>query len=321
MRANWVENTVDAGWAGGSATISLAAVTGSPGIGNAFGTSGARLLRYQILEYTDSTRQTLVRAESGIGLATLSASPVTLARTVIQSTWDGTTYLPNPNSSTAPSALTSFSSGSAAANIRVLIAPDAMDVTPPGYSIPSISGGDNIGIASAHMVGANVGSQGINAGQHSFWFFRLSYARLITQATVKQNNTFTSGNGSLLLAFHEIAADGTPGNQVVAFNAITIGTSAANRTSAALSTPWVAQPANYWVQALFLQGTLAGGTSLNLVAGTQTLDSLMPTYFGIYNTAAAIIQGASSQTALAASGFTTPISVPGANYAPIVFVK
>ncbi len=97
---------------GGSGTLTLAAVTGFPQPTSAYGSSGTRLIRYVIAEYTDSTFATLSKLEWGIGSLVLSTNVLT--RTTVLGSWTSGGSYNNGN----PTAL---SFGNTAANIQILV--------------------------------------------------------------------------------------------------------------------------------------------------------------------------------------------------------
>lgn len=299
MRGNWIEQTSTTG---GTGALTLSAVTGAPGFADVFGSSGTRVVRYTILEFTDSTRAQLARCEAGIGTITLSTG--SLARSRVRSAWSGTAYLPNPGSATAPSAL---SFGSTAANIRILCSPDAEDVIPAVPNVAAIL--DNIGSGPANIVANATVSVALTYGTLYYTPVLIGHLGPFSQASLRQMTTLTgTATGTIQLALHEIAADGTPGPQVFAASSISLNTlTAATYTSTALATPVHVPPGWYWQQIL----VTAGGLS-----GTPTFRGGLITTCGPGNAAFAqslpapgLLSGASGQTALAASGWTSPTYV------------
>lgn len=83
MRGNGIEHTVSAG---GSGALTLAAVTGKPTYASVFGTGGARLVEYTILDGN--------AMEGGVGSVNLAT--LVLTRMKPTWTWDGTTYSDHP---------------------------------------------------------------------------------------------------------------------------------------------------------------------------------------------------------------------------------
>jgi hypothetical protein len=114
MRGNWLLATSSTG---GTGALTLSGVTGWPIFTAMMGSSGSRLVEYEIAEYTDSTKTVPAKLESGIGY--LNLSTLALTRTKVEATYDGTTYKPNA-AGDSPSAL---SFGTNAANIVIFCGP------------------------------------------------------------------------------------------------------------------------------------------------------------------------------------------------------
>lgn len=92
---------------GGTSTLTFSAA-GGLALPSAVMTAGATL-EYSIVEYTDATLATISKAETGVGRVTSNV----LTRSIVRTTWDGTTY-----AQAAPSPL-SFGT----TNVRIYCAP------------------------------------------------------------------------------------------------------------------------------------------------------------------------------------------------------
>jgi hypothetical protein len=208
VRANWIDNTSSTG---GTGALTLSGVTGSPGYTDAFGTSGTRTVEYQALEYTDSTRAELVRAESGVGSIALSTGVLT--RSLVTATWvaSGASYLPKPGVATAPSAL---SFGTTAANIRIILAPVADGALPYGHNT-----GNSEGVLPFFFTGtAGPGTNNLTHQEIRYWYYPwLHNRRPISVVTIRMGATYTGGSSSYNLGIYAVGTDGFPAEQLADF--------------------------------------------------------------------------------------------------------
>lgn len=181
---------------GGTGALTLSAVTGSPGYADLFGASGTRFVEYAIDEFTDATRSQLAQSEAGIGALTLST--LSLARSKIEATWNGTTYV-----TASPSAITF---GTTAANIRVVCAPLA---GLPAFAVPWMQGavGDAIGVSSFHHFNAT-GTMAVVANTEYYVPFLHCGTPDVVQASIVV--TTAVGSTNCKAAMYELGTDGQP---------------------------------------------------------------------------------------------------------------
>jgi hypothetical protein len=196
MLGNWIECTHNG--TGGTGTLTLAAVSGSPQFTGAFGASGTRLVSYTINEFTDSTRTQLSKSECGIGSLELSTNVLT--RTKRLATWNGTTY-----DDTSPAAV---SFGNTAANIRILCSPLA-DMG--SFAFPFVNSGHN---SLGKLYGMNFGGQGstsvLTNNQETYYPMLWPGMGEITEVSV-ECTTLDSAPGLIKGAVYDVGSDGYPG--------------------------------------------------------------------------------------------------------------
>lgn len=242
---------------GGSGTLTLVSVTGYPGYDKAF-PSSTRWVRYSINEYVGAAGTTaLKQGESGIG--SINTTTMVLTRTKVLSSWDGTTYLPNSGSGTAPSAITF---GATAANIFVTCSLSVSDGLPAmPAATAAVSGlSDGLGYTGSGISDAsNAVSIGTGATVYSCAEFR--FAMLVSKASVRMTAATTGGTPTVLVGLYEVDHSNKmmPGKMLANFGSLGSSsvTAPVTLTSAALTTPIWINPGYYWTAFI----TVAGGST------------------------------------------------------------
>lgn len=123
---------------GGTGALTLANVSGWPNYSSMLGTTGTRFVEYTIREWTDSSHNTPTKFEKGIGSLALASGGGVLTRTVVERSYDGTTY--KPNSTGAGASAISF--GTNPANIVISCNLSVESYLP---TFPGLAGSDNAG--------------------------------------------------------------------------------------------------------------------------------------------------------------------------------
>ena len=239
MIGDWIEATSSTG---GSGALTLADVPGSPNYTHVFGASGSRLVSYTVLEFTDSSRATIAKSETGVGSINLSTGVLT--RTVPRLTWNGTTY-----NNTTPSAL---AFGSTPDNIRITCGPHSWraDGSSPFYRITSPSSA----FRSFHTIGYSAGSNNtVQANLETYvphyWAGGAfdGYAIWLDQASA-------TGPSGLKVAIYEVSSDGGPGAMLVDMQSTPLDIRNGGTTgvfvSATLAAPVYLPPGWYYVAML-----------------------------------------------------------------------
>lgn len=254
MRADFIRMTSTTG---GTSTLTCTAQTGYPLVSNVF--TGTRLVDYSIAEYTDSTKVTLSKAETGIG--SYNTSTEVLTRTKVLSTWSGSAYLPKFGTATAPSAL---NFGTTSANIDIMITPIAgHDVTaPPFISAAVASVNDGLGLLPLNTLGAGAtggATMGLTSGTVYYFPVLLGMTNPVSQMSIRTTSTLTGGSPTFDCAIYEFGTDGYPGKKLCQFTQLTgIGTTNTTYTSTALATP-VPIPLGWsWMACLYVANSATG---------------------------------------------------------------
>jgi hypothetical protein len=219
---------------GGTGTLTLAAVSGSPQPSSVFGTSGTRLIDYAINEYTDSTFTTLAKYERGIGSLVLSTGVLT--RTPY-ATWDGTTY--------AITGATALSFGNTAANIRIVCAATTVTQRPAIPSVQStIAGAGWTPFNTRQTADSGGATVAIAANTNYYVPVEFVYAKPITSVAIEV--TTLAATTSARLALYDWGTDGLPQNLVTEF---TSGTQFDCTTTGVKSVTgnWSFSPGVYWL--------------------------------------------------------------------------
>lgn len=264
MRADFIRMTSTTG---GTGTLTCTAQTGYPIVSNAF--TGTRLVDYSIAEYTDSTKVTLSKSETGIG--SYNTSTEVLTRTKVLSTWSGSAYLPKFATATAPSAI---SFGTTAANIDIMISPMAGGIIPP---VPFVydavaSVADGLGAAALNMTAQS--TLVLTSGTVYYWPVLIVSQGPFSRCTIRTTAALTGGTPTFDHALYEIGSNGRPGKQLIKFTQITaVGTTNTTYTSTALATPVYLVPGWYWAAALHVANSATGSFTVRsgslLLGGPQ----------------------------------------------------
>lgn len=248
MRGNWLECTSGSG---GTGNLSLSSSHGFPLLSAPW--TGIRQVRATILEFNSdpsTTNANLIRAEDGYG--PLDTSGPTLDRSdaawTVLSSWDGTTYLPNAGSSTAPS---KQSFGTVAANIRVICSWGAEDNPFFAPIITTIGGGSGHGPFGLPSAGTFSLNNSIGTGVVGYIPFVWADIGLYTRISLRIQSGFSSATSSSLnVAIYEVSKTGTPGKMLGNFGNIGGMTTAGVLTSSTLATPLLLVPGWYYLAVL-----------------------------------------------------------------------
>lgn len=202
MRGNWIEATHNG--TGGSSTLTLADVTGSPNYDDVFGASGTILVDYIINEYTTSDRNVLTQSEQGIGSLVLSTGVFT--RVKVETTWTGSTY-----DAINPARLTI---GSTAANVRIMCGP-AVNSAPQCPPFVSRALGDDVGIPAANHMGSSA-TIALAADTAYYWPYLWAGRGDIDQASIRVS-TVSIGAAQAKWAVFQFDSDALPGKRLYSF--------------------------------------------------------------------------------------------------------
>lgn len=222
MFGDWLVATSTSG---GTGTLTLTNITGWPNFNNMLGSSATVVVDYQIREWTDATHATPKNFEKGVG--SLNLSTMVLTRSVVERSFDGTTYLPKVGGGGAP---TQLSFGTTAANIAVMcsLSSESFLDMMPFPSQQGTSGGFYIQGSFANFPGT--ATSGI-----MYWFPIRFVSRLprVSSAQIRiATAAATSTTSALFFGLYEAAgaASGNPdiGNLIADFgNGSAISTLAA----------------------------------------------------------------------------------------------
>lgn len=292
---------------GGTGALTCSAQTGWASPANAF--TGTRYIQYAIAEYSSGAKTQLVNLETGIGSYVTSTNVLT--RTLVLSTWNGTTYLPNPGSAAAPSAL---SFGTASANIDVTIAPIAGGQLPALPFLMAAAAGLSDGAGTSPLNMLPSGSATLGSGVVYYVPILWAMATPLSQFSFYciTGTTLSGGAPTMDCAVYEIGSDGKPGKRLIAFTrAAGIFAPSTLYISAALATPVALTPGWYYQGVLFQAGGATGvfKQASGLFLGTSPMGS----YLGVPNSI-----GVATQTAL-----NDPATAPTAasSIIPLVMMK
>ena len=237
---------------GGTGAVTLVAQTGYPALSDVI--TGTRLVSYVFAEYTNASKVTLSKAETGLG--SYVASTGVLTRTAIRSTWDGSAYLPKFGTSTAPTAI---NFGTTSANIDVTVTPLSSGVVPP---VPFVYGAvasvaDGIGTGAMNITSSS--TLAMTSGTVYYIPYLLVSETQLSQFSVRSTTTLTGGSPTLDCAIYEVGSNGIPGKRLINFTQITaIGGTSTTYTSSAIATPVYLPPGWYWVGLLHLAAGASG---------------------------------------------------------------
>jgi hypothetical protein len=258
VRGNGIRQTHNG--TGGTGTLTLVAVSGWPAFSNVF--TGVRFVDYEIDQYTDASKTVLAQQECGEG--SIDTSTGILTRTKIDSTWNGTTYLPNPGSATAPTALNITNT---AANVDIICSPSAasmMAITPFFYgTVANVA--DGLGCLPMNLAAAANSTAAMpTSGTVQYAPVYIGHRGPFSQASVYVTTGSTGGTPTLGVALFEVASDGSPGKKLIDFGNLgsTSNTAPFFLTNTALATPVYLSPGWYYQGMLWI----AGGATLGSLA-------------------------------------------------------
>lgn len=242
---------------GGTGALTCSAQTGWASPANAF--TGTRFIQYAITQYSSSAKTQLSLLETGIGSYVTGTNVLT--RTKILSTWNGTTYLPNPGSATAPTAL---SFGTTSANIDVIIAPIAG--LNGGIPFTAASGVNSTGpgVCANNIAQANNQFTSLTSGTVYYQAIELVYPAMYSQATIFTIGA-TAGGGAAStcnVAIYELLSTGLVGKRLIDFGNLGRLTATASYSTAALATPIFLPPGFYWQAILWVANSDTGNPQL-----------------------------------------------------------
>lgn len=190
---------------GGSGTITLAAVTGWPQPSSVFGTSGTRIVYYEICEYTDTTFATLSNYERGIGSLVLSTGVLT--RNPV-ATWNGSAY-----TSTGATALTI---GNTAANVQILLSANTVTQAPALPTVQStIAGSGWSPFNTRQTADSSASTITISANTNYYIPVEFRFGKPLTAVAIEV--TTLAASTSARLALYDWGTDGLPQNPIVEF--------------------------------------------------------------------------------------------------------
>lgn len=226
---------------GGSGTITLAAVTGYPQPTDVLGTSGTRLIAYEIAEYTDSTFATLSKYERGIGSLVLSTNVLTRTQPLV--TWtSGGSY--NQVNATA------LTFGNTAANFQILVGANTASqklALPSTVSVTYLASDVWQPFNTRQTYDSAMDTYTVTNGQREYIPIEFIYGKPITQVAVEVTTPTAATN--LRMALYEWdPATGGPGNLIVEFtSAAQIATTAAGFRPVTMAAPVSIPPGFYYI--------------------------------------------------------------------------
>lgn len=195
---------------GGSGTLTLASVTGWPQPSSVFGTSGTRIVYYEICEYTDTTFATLANYERGVGSLVLSTGVLTRNPAA---TWNATTY-----TSTGATALTI---GNTAANVQILLSANTVTQAPALPIAQSTIGGAS-GLTpfnTRQTADSSAGALTLSSNTNYYMPVEFRFGKPLTSVAIEV--TTLASATSARLAIYDWGTDGLPQNPIVEFTSST----------------------------------------------------------------------------------------------------
>lgn len=259
---------------------------------NGFTNGKVLLVPYTIIEYTDATFATPSQVETGIGTITLGASnaATTLARTTVQTTQTGSTYLEK-----APTALNIGT----AANVLIFIGVNA-------WSIPAMSPYLDESLVDTYGVGelalgatTNYTPNSVGATGDDFW--RLMYIPRPVFVQVARFNVTTAYGGTtgvpVSTAFsrlYQLGTNGKPDKLLIDFGSY--GTNPLNSTgikSATAATGMLLTPGEYWHSQLMTWSGATGTVTHAVLRGHNPVHTALQ-YSGVNHKANQLATGGSN---------------------------
>jgi hypothetical protein len=288
---------------GGTGTLTLVSVTGSPTLISVLGSTGTRWFKGAIHEYTSSAQTVISQTETGIYSINLATGVMT--RSKVETTWTGGVYSCN-----SPSPI---NVGATAANVRIictLLPTSAPEVIPFEYTgSAGFYTADDLGLHSAHAP-TGTGTLALTANQEIWAPFRWTGTREIIQAGIRVNTASGTTGSQVKLSIHDLLNTGAPGAKIK--DLPTLPTDATGNIAGSVTGLWL-PPGWYWTCILSSSGTAALvklGVSSISPAGTSN------------GTAVQYI----TRTGSFSSGIPDPAPTSGGtpvnnNQAPMIFLK
>lgn len=246
---------------GGASTLTCSAQTGWASVAKAF--TGTRYIQYSIAEYTTSGKVTLVNLETGVG--SYDTNTDVLTRTKVLSTWNGTTYLPNPGSATAPSAI---SFGTTSANIDIIISPISMNGAFGFPFRPSAAANISDGLGQCGLNISSISSSAtLTTGQVHYSPVLLLTEGQVSIASIRQTVALTGGTPTIDIALYEMTSGALPGKRLISFTQIASVGTAATYSSSAIATPQPIIPGWYWQGILYTANSATGNPAVRAGQG------------------------------------------------------
>lgn len=238
---NYIEASIATVTPGSPDTFTLADISGSPNFNDHPLMSGTRNVRYTAVEYASSARTAISKVQSGIG--SLNLSTMVLTQTLIQETWNGTTF-----DNTAPAELTFTADTDTTRVYCTLLAQDFMRSVPGTANISGALGGStSFGIVPMN-IGNGSGTFAAVADREYYRAILWAGQCPIDQATIRTGSVTT---GNCKLGWYECGPDGLPGALLKDFGAFAggVGGSGVNSTQAVSS--FCPPPGWYWELSIF----------------------------------------------------------------------
>lgn len=259
----------------GTGTLTLAACPSAVGGANpvvALGTSGAWPCSPVIIEYTDSTFQTISQMEVGRNCTLTLAAAITSA-TLTRSpevTFTGGTY-----NNSAPSAI----SIGTAANVLVFFGPSSFDTLGSllSYNASGITNGDGLG--ATPVQGSSTSNSVLVVGTSYFQRVWIAVSGLVKSASVRCTAAITTPtSNSVAAALFESDTNGLPSKRVIDFGSVS-GTSGAP-LGATGNVTFTASSAVYLRAGFYIFGILATKTGGSGNPSLRGATSVAPSMFG-----------------------------------------
>lgn len=220
---------------GGTGTLTLSSVTGWPQPSSVFGTSGTRIVYYEICEYTDATFATLAKYERGVGSLVLSTGVLTRNPAA---TWNATTY-------TATGA-TALSIGSTAANVQILLSANTVTQAPALPTVQStISGATGISPFNTRQTAdSSAGTLALTANTNYYIPVQFTFGKPLTGVAVEVTTLIAATN--IRISVYDWGTDGLPQNLVLEFTSSTQVDSSSTGVKT-ITGNWFLPPGWYWL--------------------------------------------------------------------------
>lgn len=294
MRFNYIGG---ASSTGGTGNLTLSAADGLALPALAFVADQA--IEYSIVEYTDASRATVARAESGFG--TISSGNV-LTRTAPRSSWTGSVY--------TQAAVTALSFGTS--NVRVYVSPIAEGgpTAFPRRLDLSANYGPNGYVIGANCIGVTSFDVSTVTGNRQFMVpLKLEAGFPLTQIGVQVTTALAASTVNVAIASVD-PATGLPGRIVAAANGLdsaTTGIKMGSIASRMFAPGWYWQLFNSsgdigltsvvefspsplgWVNGRVIRGRNRGRTQAAYTVGADAMSGTSGSYAGLDNTAYPIL--------------------------------